>query len=86
MYKDYRGNIGKYNDLKCREKRKAHICECSADSTGQAGMLDKLFFFIGITESCFQIEKSRDIKFRYGLLYSQVYNKAAFNISADNGT
>ena len=34
------------DDFKCSEQRKAHICESSADSTGQAGMLDKLFFFI----------------------------------------
>ena len=45
MYKDYAGNIGKYNDLNCAHQ-KAHICESSADSTGQEGMLHKLFFFI----------------------------------------
>ena len=45
MYKDYGGNIGKYNDLECAYQ-KAHICESSADSTGQEGMLHKLFFFI----------------------------------------
>ena len=45
MYKDHGGNIGKYNDLYCTQQR-AHICERSADSTGQEGMLHKLFFFI----------------------------------------
>ena len=45
MYKDYAGNIGKYNDLNCAHQ-KAHICESSADSTGREGMLHKLFFFI----------------------------------------
>ena len=44
-YRDYGGNIGKYSDLNCAQQ-KAHICESSADSTGQAGMLHKLFFFI----------------------------------------
>ena len=44
-YKDYGENIGKYNDLACTQK-KAHICESSADNTGQEGKLHKLFFFI----------------------------------------
>ena len=44
-YRDYGENIGKYSDLNCAQQ-KAHICESSADSTGQAGMLHKLFFFI----------------------------------------
>jgi len=48
MYKKYQKNNGKFNDLPCVHKKFGHICEISgfADSTGQEGMLHKLFFFI----------------------------------------
>jgi len=50
MYKNYRQDDGEFNDLNCSYfyKKPGHICEISgfADSTGQEGMLHKLFFFI----------------------------------------
>ena len=39
MYKNHGGNLGKFNDLSC-EFKKPHICESSADSTGQEGMFN----------------------------------------------
>ena len=46
MY-NFKGNIGKFNDLRCTGlyQGRGHICERSAvDNTGQEGMLHKLFF------------------------------------------
>ena len=45
MY-NFKGNIGKFNDLICTKPypRRGYICESSAvDNTGQEGMLHKLF-------------------------------------------
>ena len=50
MYRDIgRNTAGKFNDLRCRHRR-SHICESSADSTGQEGVFHKLLllFFISI--------------------------------------
>ena len=48
MYKDYLQDRGKLNDLPCSAKKRGHICESSGlgESTGQEGMLHKLFLFI----------------------------------------
>jgi len=46
MYKNYRGNIGTYDDLSCktRYEKRGYICESPAASSGQDGMSHKLSF------------------------------------------
>ena len=53
MYKNYRGNIGKYNDLLCSwgYREPGYICESPAVSSGQEGMSNKSPYSFRLTES-----------------------------------
>ena len=55
MYKNYRGNIGKYNDLLCSwgYREPGYICESPAVSSGQEGMSNKSSYSFRLTESLF---------------------------------
>jgi len=53
MFKNYQGNIGKYNDLLCtrRYRRPGYICESHAVSSGQEGVFYKSSYSFRLTES-----------------------------------
>jgi hypothetical protein len=49
MYKDYRREYGKYDDLHCRDTtRSGYICERPVDSCGQEGMSYTFYMYFTI--------------------------------------